>query len=222
MVFLDNGLVFSIEQRYGLLLVTREMLVFPHLIIINMISVQIAFLTFVVCGKIKSTANLDILQFWCGFCVIKSATVAFSLVYIKLATLIESGHLHFITLCFVHLLDFRVSLWARGNLLCLHVKCNFCVLLILQSFVLTYVNLIKSGLWFFLLWLRLDQIVLFHLSPTIHAKHFAKHILIVQHIWRRSTYDSFRCLLIHFALALLLRLFWSVNFGLHDSDLWFY
>ena len=63
MVFLENGLVFSIEQRYGLLLVTREMLVFPHLIIINMLSVQIAFLTFVVCSKIKSTANLDILQF---------------------------------------------------------------------------------------------------------------------------------------------------------------
>ena len=115
MVFLDNGLVFSIEQRYGFLLVTRETLVFPHLIIINIFSVQIDFLShslgflvwlsqtfthkqllrlsgyalwktvsaifltyhhcrlilrlsnidlkaaFVVCGKIKSTANLDIL-----------------------------------------------------------------------------------------------------------------------------------------------------------------
>ena len=160
MVFLDNGLVFSIEQRYGLLLVTCEMLVFLHLIINNILSVQIAFLTlilgfliwlnqtyihkqllclrgyavrktvstifltyhhwnlilslsdivlktsFVVCGKIKSTANLDILQFWCGFCVIESATLAFSLVDIRLTTLIESGHFYFITLCFVH--DFRV------------------------------------------------------------------------------------------------------------------
>ena len=274
MVFLDNGLVFSIEQRYGLLLVTREMLVFPHLIIINILSVQIAFFTpslglviwlnqtyihkqllclrgyavrktvstifltyhhwnlilslsdivlktsFVVCGKIKSTANLDILQFWCGFCVIESATIAFSLVDIRLTTLIESGHFYFITLCFVH--DFRVFLWARGKFLCLHVECNFHVVLILQSFVLTYFILIKSGLWFFLLWLRLDQIVLFlFLTPKIHAKHLAKHILIVQHIWGRFTYDKFRCLLIHFALALFLRLFWSVNFGLHNSDLSF-
>ena len=177
--------------------------------------------TFVVCGKIKSTANLGILQFWCGFCVIKSATLAFSFVDIRMATYIETGHFNFITLCFLHLLDFSMFVWARWKLLCLHVDCDFHVLLILQSFVLTYVIPIKSGLWFFLLWLGLDQIVLFlFFTPTIHAKHFAKHILIVQHILRWSTYDNFRCLLNHFAF-IFLRIFWSVYFGLHYSDLRF-
>ena len=162
--------------------------------------------TVVISCKICRTAKLVVMQFWCVFRAIKLAvSVDFSF---WLTSRIKSGYVPHITLCSVNLIgevsfDFRMVVFARGNLLYLRVDWDDNVFLILQSLTCTYCIPINSGLTSFLLRLSLNQIVLFlPFSLHIHAEHLAKHILIVQLIFRYPTYDIFCCLLNDFAILL--------------------